>query len=527
MAFNGLLSLKSENVCNSGCDWDAIAADQEAPTATCGDRITWLQDNRGLDAAAACNQVAGEFPTPCGSCAEGSLSKLGEIGAAVFLPEENIKGKIAHKTTHQFFVQDDATCITTENYEVGTRKFDTYDSMHEFIRKVSDESSVKGGYKSAVFSIKVTADVTTGYESKITTAFHSVALKIEQPAKKVQYSDKCILKKDRILPEVLDAFESLPLPDASAGDWLADNTWTEYQNFFNSHGSHIIKTNVLGSAFYQWNSVNEDTKDVTKMLKAKTCLQVTGKTEDSGTAEVAACNDYSDEDRDKSKTLETEDFRAILGGTLATRNELDNKETVQQVDLDNFLAAAKQGTEIISASYDSVWTVFEELYRVECASTKDKEACDNLQRSRLLGAAYSGFAAYDCRLLKSAGTVYQGLRYTEADANGILDVECFQKKTGCTSDSYCHGTGAACFAYGAGAFDGDVIKGTTDPTQYRTTVRTSKKDSHDQGINRSCDYRWQSADCRCNVAWAGGQGDRVIWSSASAKSTPPPEQGKL
>ena len=93
-AFNGLLSLKSENVCNSGCAWDAIAADQEAPTATCGDRITWLQDNRGLDAAAACNQVASEFPTPCGSCAEGSLSKLGEIGAAVFLPEENINGLV-------------------------------------------------------------------------------------------------------------------------------------------------------------------------------------------------------------------------------------------------------------------------------------------------------------------------------------------------------------------------------------------------------------------------------------------------
>ena len=90
--------------------------------------------------------------------------------------------------------------------------------------------------------------------------------------------------------------------------------------------------------------------------------------------------------------------------------------------------------------------------------------------------------------------------------------------------AYCHGTGAACFAYGAGAFDGDVIKGTTDPTQYRTTVRTSKKDSHDQGINRSCDYRWQSADCRCDTAWAGGQADRVIWSSGSAKSTPPPEQ---
>ena len=40
-----------------------------------------------------------------------------------------------------------------------------------------------------------------------------------------------------------------------------------------------------------------------------------------------------------------------------------------------------------------------------------------------------------------------------------------------------------------------------------------------------CPPLWQSADCRCDTAWAGGQADRVVWSSGSAKSTPPPEQG--
>ena len=59
------------NVCNSGCDWNALAANAEAPSATCGGRITWLQNNRGLGAAAACDQVAGEFPSECGSCAGG------------------------------------------------------------------------------------------------------------------------------------------------------------------------------------------------------------------------------------------------------------------------------------------------------------------------------------------------------------------------------------------------------------------------------------------------------------------------
>jgi len=56
------------NVCCSGGDWNAIAADAEAPTATCGGRITWLQDNRGVRADEACSTVAGEFPDVCGSC---------------------------------------------------------------------------------------------------------------------------------------------------------------------------------------------------------------------------------------------------------------------------------------------------------------------------------------------------------------------------------------------------------------------------------------------------------------------------
>ena len=57
------------NVCNSGCDWNALAANAEAPTATCGGRITWLQNNRAMSAAEACLTVAGEFPSICGSCA--------------------------------------------------------------------------------------------------------------------------------------------------------------------------------------------------------------------------------------------------------------------------------------------------------------------------------------------------------------------------------------------------------------------------------------------------------------------------
>ena len=64
------------NVCNSGCDWNALAANAEAPTATCGGRITWLQNNRAMSAAEACLTVAGEFPSICGSCAPQTPSLL-------------------------------------------------------------------------------------------------------------------------------------------------------------------------------------------------------------------------------------------------------------------------------------------------------------------------------------------------------------------------------------------------------------------------------------------------------------------
>ena len=65
---------------------------------------------------------------------------------------------------------------------------------------------------------------------------------------------------------------------------------------------------------------------------------------------------------------------------------------------------------------------------------------------------------------------------------GIYDIQCFERNTGCLSDSDCHlgGAGSVCYAYGPGAFDQEKIE-RTDPVKYRTIVRGTQSGGSSDG----------------------------------------------
>ena len=267
--------------------------------------------------------------------------------------------------------------------------------------------------------MKVTASSTTGFSSETTSAFHSTTLKIAKGLKNVQFSDSCMAA---VLPSVASAFSALPLPATSVAIInLPDSTWGAYTSFLRTHGSHIIKSSVVGSAFYQWISTASTSSDVLNTMKARACGEVEGFL-DGGAFNITACAAYSQEDRIKSKYLTINKKRRILGGTDKASANLEKKVT--QENLDIFINLANESTETVSSKYVTVWDVLQDNYRQLCKK-KVTGACDNVQRALLLEAAYKGYTAYGCKLKVSVdGIVFQTLRYTAKDADGIYQVEC-------------------------------------------------------------------------------------------------------
>lgn len=438
-------------------------------------------------------------------------SDYDSLGYGVYLPDQNTKYPLTN--THALFVVGD--CANIEDFSTDTNTFTEYDSMNSFVSESATQIGVGGSFKSAVLSMDTSASVTTGQKSSITTTFHSTSLEITAGYKSATFKDSCKTDPSQLVDEVRQLFEALPLPIITDlhPTPLPDATWTAYMTFMREHGSHIIKENIFGSAFYQWESSISEESDIVQSMQAKACAEFEGINPGS----ITACAGFNETSRQKAMSKDTVQQKVVKGGNETLRDQLGTDETFTNDDLIKFLNSKNEAEQAISSTYEGIWDVLYEMYSPLCTENAD-EGCNNAQRAKLLQAAYNGFTAFNCKQqqVSKSDPFYQTMMYTNGtDINGLRDIQCWEKKTGCTTNDDCHvgGAGSVCYAYGAGAFDSTPIDGTEMPHQeYNTIVRGEESGGYDEGINLSCYYDW---GCTCHSDWTGGQLDRYIWASSS------------
>ena len=387
--------------------------------------------------------------------------------------------------------------------------------MSEFVTASADQASISGSYKDKELSMKATSSILFQQSSSLATTFHSTTLEYYTPYETLKFSSSCRSHPNQLVPSYREAFEILKLPFNNTGP-IDNGIWEDYMNFMKNHGSHIIKQNVIGSAFYEWVSSTSTDSEIVHSMKADACAKVEGiDPESASKSELDLCVGYNETDRKTASTKNYSIERVVMGGDESLRVALQTAGVVTQDMMTKFSNSANETDQAISSQYMGIWDVLHEMYYPLCANN-DLDACKHTQRAKLLEAAYKGWMAYDCKTVTSRLGIIQTMKYDETDIHGLRDIQCWAKKTGCETDADCHHGGVAfCYAYGTGALDEAYIEGTEKPLKYKTVVRNKKTGGHRVGINNSCKYKG-IRHCDCIHDWTGGQLDRIIWASSDS-----------
>eukprot|EP00978_Attheya_sp_CCMP212_P039821 scaffold210969_cov80-Attheya_sp.AAC.1 len=459
--------------------------------------VLLLQHQQGSAEPETC-----EYSETC-DCAEEVDMPTG-FGRAVYLPTEDVY--FPHASPKTIFRDTTTECSSCHQHLSSVGLLVDFDSMEKLVEKSSSSIVTSSSITENIHSMEGSALRTTGQLSETTSTFHSTNLKVQNTVNHVQYKDTC-MTYENIDGTVMDKFNSLPLPShRTEGNFIENNLWPHYNSFLTNHGSHIIVAQFTGSLFEQWVSSTSTASDVQHSIRAKACAEVEGVSPDGGYFSVSGCLAYTEGERQIALKTETANFRVALGGSKEANTALPTEGPVPKETLDAFKQSAGEGTESIETKYKKVWQLYNDIFTERCKDDLE-DACDGLQRAKLLEAAYTGVGAFGCTKKTSGDVVYEGLRFTAPDPYGIHDIECWERHTGSKSDNDCHSHTLGCFAYGATAFDKQNLPGTE---KYKTIVRLKKSGGVNDGINKSCH---RALGCDHSKPFDGMLFDRTIWMS--------------
>lgn len=396
-------------------------------------------------------------------------------------------------------------CASVSAAEQNNRAFKDTDSMEKFVNDVVAAAEIGGSYNTALLSTQGTVQTMTGNESVLAKTFHSATLDINVVTHAVDFlqSNECF-SEDNLADGFLEEFEAL----ASVLEPSLEGSWSPYESFLRTFGSHVMMQQQIGSRFQQWESSMSSSSDILDTLKIKACAEVEGTTLGGGWS-TEACAAYSSEEKNQALKAESESRRVILGGTQETRAALT--KAVTQESLNAFVDSADEGQSPVRFIFEPIWQLLSKVYQPACAESPGSRACENLQRASNLQAAYEGWMAFKCPRLETANhIVYQEFQRDAASSQGIWTYRCWAKKTGCNDGGVdCHMSGSSyCYCHGPSCIEvGDSVAGAGE---YRDRQKGEDSGRSNEGANNSCNYHF-IAHCNCDHDWAGGLPDRSIW----------------
>jgi hypothetical protein len=450
------------------------------------------------------------------ACQNGVCPGLGRL---FYLPDVNA---ISSNTGgRQFFKVDpsltqDKCAKLSSPINTSLDQFTQYQGMSSFVNSVNSSSNLSGDVKVASLSMKATAELVTGFESKASSSAGTIVFDRSYLTSVVdlQDIDQC-MSVENIDPTVLQAFARLP--SLSLNSFIEDGSWNPYIEFLKNHGSHIITQSTFGSRFQIWESNSSSSSETLKLLEAKACVELNG-TSGEDTLAIAGCSAYDQNTRQQAASTSSNQFVVIRGGDDATRKALQNHVT--SANMDAFINKADVSDQAVRWEYTPVWRVFQRIYQPLCSQNgKDSQDCVNYQNAVNLEAAYSGFMAWSCTKQDSINNItYQGM-YNSVPSGQVTGYwSCKVAKEGCNNDDDCHyRAGVTSGCYGPSCFKSVNIPGTN-----QNTVKVQSDDDNqgtDVGVNQSCEAHFWGSYASCKTGWSGGVVAHDLWNQAGALST--------
>lgn len=451
-------------------------------------------------------------------------------------------------STDKMNIINNSKCFNYVSIDSLTNSDSTVHNVQELVSKMANETTGSLGFPIDFATFKATADATVKQNLTASTDLQASSLNIKSEDGSIEFMEYGKCRTESLNPLLITDFMSLPTKITEPSSVTA---WSFYNSFFSRWGTHVATKVIFGSKIEIWNSIISKDTNITKYLGVKNCLDTNvalppvlpakaifyavssdpvcdcsntttpnpSTTKPPAVINLSACNNFTQEDINTARNLDSKSNSFIAGGSSALRNQLFDKKigSIPREDIIAFLESSPQSNQGIGFVFEPLWKLIPSIFLARCYGGETR-FCDNsnydiAQRLVNMEAAFI-FNTIGCaKLTTNNGIIYQD--FVGIKSGPITRYKCWAAGEGCkNSDSDCHYSWgrAGCVTYGNSALEkGDVFPlSSPDNIQYRTKVRADPDSAGlNVGINKVC---VGPVPCKCKGQT--GLQDRYIWEQA-------------
>ena len=423
------------------------------------------------------------------------------IGEAFYLPDSDLLGTFTEGAS--IFQEIPKDCIRYHDQSRTRNDRSFYENDEAFYKSMAVSASISASLIGP-FTMGVTLSSASQSMSSGSVEVTGTSINIYTLKDYYQISKDC-LNKEQFSKEFEKDFESLP---TKIEDPSKISDWGDYDTFLKKYGSHILKAVHRGSRMVQWTFAKETEQYSQKDLALASCIDLAVPTQ-VALLNVNACGSYSKEDKQRVSSMSTSNKLTLLGGTTATRSNLQQTRTPELIA--QFMREGDTNPSPAIYTFTSIWNILKRRYI--------GQRTDGLLRVLNLQTYYEGMLDFGCTRQVTDGVMLRQFVLTSTAAFRP-HYECQIPPEGCQTDKDCSANVIHCYCHGPSCVDSREVDDSSSKIKKERFIRRSKSGGYKEGVNNSCNINWGNCDCdkhwggKWKTIWPGSQkleDEEVLW----------------
>ena len=406
-----------------------------------------------------------------------NLDGTDELGRAINLQGINLLADFREEEA-SIFQKIPQECFSRPETPASGSFYDYYENTKKFYSSLAVSAHLDVSLQST-FALSATLSSVISGEKSTSSNVSGISLTKRAYKEKILVDKDCLNDKSKT-PFTTRFVQALKaLPEVVNKPWK-QHSWTEYQDFLNTFGSHVITSVNRGVSIKQTTFAQSSKAYSQREFQVKSCVSLSGPTK-VGKLGVKACANVTDSEVSKSKNMNVICHVFVRGGTEETKSALTVKRTKELIE--KLLKEASTHPASVDHTFRSVWDILHSRF---------VSGSKNYMRATNLKNYYLGFLNYGCEYEESGGVVLQKFDNIPGSRWQSPEFECTLASQGCHSSDDCHYTPIWCFCRGPSCVAHVSIERDTGVKKEHSVVNTQSKWGW-----HGCDWEITWSKCNC------------------------------
>ena len=426
------------------------------------------------------------------------------IAEGFYLPKQDVYGSLSSGET--IFASIPTECVDVNRESRNRRDRTFFQESESFYQYVSTSTGISTSLKGE-FTMGTTLSTASDNIASLNTSVSGISLDIYNLKDYVVLHPDCVNSLD-LSPSLLDDLKNLPI---HIGHPEQRSSWTLYDKFLQTYGSHIVSAVYRGSRLQQWTFSKTSDQYTEEDLTTRACIDMANIPTGAGVLGIDACTNYTQEIVESVESMTISETLVVKGGTQDTRSKLYHDRSPALIE--QFSNEATTDPGIIEYRFLPIWQVLQSHFI-------DDDNNDNFNRSLILEQYYTGFLDFDCELQQKNNLALRRFEYKSRPSEP--EFACTVEYLGCHSDDDCHlhDNVGPTYCHGSTCVQAEPVTDAGSKQKEKLSIRTKRSGGHSEVPNTSCYYK-VGPHARCHYTHSSKDWPPVrqrIWSMDGAES---------